>query len=178
MKNFLCAIGGDRKKARQRVRILSSSSSSSSSSEDDNPSDSEEDEEEAPPRAGSGKATKYKIPKFKGAGPWTDSVLENLRKNFPHLRNFDDDLLRHSSLKELINLGKSKISNSKAISNKMAQNVELLQNFPVQVEQGPDDCFGKVHKARFLRGFVGDAQVIWTQARSELGVDGHEPIGN
>jgi len=60
----------------------------------------------------------------------------------------------------------------------MAQNVELLQNFPVQVEQGPDDCFGKVHKARFLRGFVGDAQVIWTQARSELGVDGHEPIGN
>ncbi len=157
---------------------MSSSSSASSSSEEDSGSSSEEEKDDHSQNPDAGKLTGFKIPKNKNAGPWSAVHLDNFKKNFPHLHNFDDDILRHASLKELTDLGKSKVSNSKVLSNQMASNVEMLQNFPVQVEAGEDDCFGEVHKARFLRGFVGDAQAMWAQARTHLGNDGLDPIGN
>ena len=160
------------------MRVLSSSSSSSSSSGDDSDSDSDEAEDDHTQNPNAGRLPGFKIPKLKKVGPWSDQILENFKKNFPHLRNFDDEILRHASLKELTDLGKSKVSDSKVLSNKMAATVEMLQNFPVQVEGGEDNCFGEVHKSRFLRGFVGDSQSLWDQARAHLGNEGLEPIAN
>jgi hypothetical protein len=41
-----------------------------------------------------------------------------------------------------------------------------------------DDCLGKVHPSRFLRGFVGDSQELWRQARDVWGAEGIEPVAN
>jgi hypothetical protein len=41
-----------------------------------------------------------------------------------------------------------------------------------------DDCLGKAHPARFLRGYVGDSQELWRQARSIWGADGIDPVAN
>jgi hypothetical protein len=94
------------------------------------------------------------------------------------LRNFDVSILRDASLKELTAMAKQKISNSKLLSQVMAANYEQVANFPIRIEAGTDDCTGKVHKARFARGFVGDAQDLWKQARDEVRLEGHDPIGN
>jgi hypothetical protein len=36
--------------------------------------------------------TGFKIPKNRIVGPWSIANLENFKKNFPHLRNFDDEI--------------------------------------------------------------------------------------
>jgi hypothetical protein len=72
------------------------------------------------------------------------------------LKNFDITILRNASLKELTAMAKQKLSNSKLLSQTMAANYEQVANFPIKVEAGVDDCTGKVHKARFFRGYVGD----------------------
>jgi hypothetical protein len=72
------------------------------------------------------------------------------------LKNFDITILRNASLKELTAMAKQKLSNSKLLSQTMAANYEQVANFPIKVEAGMDDCTGKVHKARFFRGYVGD----------------------
>jgi hypothetical protein len=109
---------------------------------------------------------------------WNDQQLVNFRKNWPNLRNFDNSVLRFASLTELTGMAKQKISGAKLLTQTMAAHFEQLQNFPAQVEKGEDDCTGKVHEARFLRGFVGDARTLWVQAREKLGMHGLDPISN
>jgi hypothetical protein len=75
-------------------------------------------------------------------------------------------------------MAKQKISGAKLLTQTMAAHFEQLQNFPAQVEKGEDDCNGKVHEARFLRGFVGDARALWVQAREKLGMHRLDPISN
>jgi hypothetical protein len=41
-----------------------------------------------------------------------------------------------------------------------------------------DDCLGKAHPSQFLRGYVGDSQELWRQARDAWGVNGIEPVAN
>jgi len=94
------------------------------------------------------------------------------------LKNFDNSVLRTVSLKELAGLGKNKASANKVLSSQMANNYEELLNFPVLIEAGEDNCTGMVHSARFLRGFLGDSQILWDQARISLGIDGFEPVSN
>jgi len=94
------------------------------------------------------------------------------------LRNFDISILANASLSELTAMAKQKTTNSKLLSQAMAATYEQIVNFPTQVEAGLDDCTGQVHKARFMRGFVGDGQELWLQARNELSLDGYDPIGN
>jgi hypothetical protein len=60
----------------------------------------------------------------------------------------------------------------------MTANYETLANFPEEIPAGPDDCTGQVHMARFLRGYVGDGQDLWMQARQFWGPEGIEPISN
>jgi hypothetical protein len=135
-----------------------------------------EDEEEEPETAES--KGKYKIPKMQKQGVWSDQDLEIFRKNWPQLRNFSDNILKGASLKDLQGMGKNKLSHTKVLGSQMTENFELIQNFPVQVEAGPDDCVSKPHSARFLRGFVGDGQLLWIHAREELGPEGLVPIKN
>jgi len=155
--------------------VDSSSEDSSSSSSDSEDSTSEEKEDDN--HSAKGK-NKFKIPKFIKSGSWTSADLVNIKKNYPHLRNFDDNVLKNTPLKELANLGKNKMDGHKALSRLMAANFEALSNFPEKIESGTDDCVGQVHKSRFLRGYVGDPQELWIQARKHLGPDGLDPISN
>lgn len=165
------------KRLKSRPRVLSSSDDSSSSDGDSESATSEEDDDVTPSALGK-TAEKFKIPKIAKVGPWSNIELENFKKNWPHLRNFEDSVLKHASLKEIAGIGKSKMSQSKVTSSRMAQNYEQIVNFPVTVESGSDDCVGQVHSSRFLRGYVGDSQELWIQARKNIGVDGLDPITN
>jgi hypothetical protein len=120
----------------------------------------------------------FKIPKKIRGKSWTPAELEIFKKHWPHLKNLPDSVLKHSSLGELSALGKNRASGQKLLSQKMTANYEQLANFPEKVEGGSDNCLGKVHSARFLRGFVGDAQELWLQARENWGIEGIEPIAN
>jgi hypothetical protein len=75
-------------------------------------------------------------------------------------------------------MGKQRISGSRLLSHELSVNFEQLQNFPVRVERGEDDCLGIAHPARFLRGYVGDSQALWKQAREVWGPHGIEPVAN
>jgi hypothetical protein len=121
---------------------------------------------------------KFKIPRRDPSVPWSAAELENFRKNWPHLKNFLDSVLKHATLTELTGMSKQKVSGSRLLSQILSANFEQVQNFPEKVEQGEDHCTGKAHVARFLRGYAGDSQELWKQAREVWGVDGIEPIAN
>ncbi len=87
-------------------------------------------------------------------------------------------MLENATLSELTAMGKQKISGARFLSHTLSANFEQLQNFPAKVEEGVDDCLGKAHHSRFLRGYVGDSQELWRQARDEWGANGIEPIAN
>jgi hypothetical protein len=75
-------------------------------------------------------------------------------------------------------MGKQKISTSRLLSHTLSANLEHLQNFPEKIEGGVDVFLGKVYSARFLRGYVGDSQELWRQARQVWGANGIEPVAN
>jgi len=147
--------------------VVESSSEESSSSSSDSTSEEEEDDPPAP--KGKKSSNRYKIPKFIKSGPWSHTELENIKKNWPHLRNFENSVLKNVSFKDLAGYGKNKHTGQKALSQLMTANFEAVTGFPEKIEAGTDDCLGQVHRARFLRGYVGDAQDLWLQARSHLG---------
>ena len=97
---------------------------------------------------------------------------------YPHLKNLEDSILKRASLRDITSMGKQKISNGKFLNQTMTSTYEHLCNFPEQIPAGPDDCTGIVHMARFLRGYVGDGQDLWIQARQYLGPEGMAPICN
>jgi hypothetical protein len=110
--------------------------------------------------------------------PWNAAEIENFKKNWPHLRNFSDSVIKNATLSELTGMARQKLSGAKLMSQVLSANFEQVQNFPEKIEGGVDNCLGKVHPARFLRGFVGDSQNLWKQAREEWGVEGIDPISN
>jgi hypothetical protein len=75
-------------------------------------------------------------------------------------------------------MARQKVSCSKVFAQVLSANYDLISQFPVKVEAGEDNCMGQVHNSRFLRGYVGDSQELWIQARKHLGSDGLDPIGN
>ncbi len=150
----------------------------SSSDDSDSSSGSSSEEDNVASKTQKSEKTKFQIPKFRPHGPWTDEELDNFRRNWPHLKNFADSVLRHASLSELTGMARQKVSSSKVFAQVMTANYETLLNFPVRIEAGEDQCTGLVHSARFLRGYVGDTQELWIQARKHLGPDGLDPIGN
>ncbi len=87
-------------------------------------------------------------------------------------------VLQDATLTELTAMGKQKLSGSRLLSQTMSANFEKLQHFPAKVERGEDDCLGQAHAARFLRGYVGDTQELWKQAREEWGPEGIDPVAN
>jgi len=164
--------------SRIRNRILDSSEEDEESSSSSDSSDEAEEIEEDQPVFSSKAKTKYKIPKYKGNEDWTLDQLTNFRKIYPHLKNLDDSILKKASLKDISTLGKQKTSNGKFINQAMTANFENLLNFPEQIPAGLDDCTGKRHMACFLRGYVGDGQDLWVQAREVWGPEGIDPICN
>ncbi len=97
----------------------------------------------------------------------------------PLLKNLDTSVLKGASLRDITAFGNNKkMTNSKFLSQTMTSNFEHLQNFPENIPAGSDDCTGHVHMARFLRGYVGDGQDLWVQARKFWGPEGIPPICN
>jgi hypothetical protein len=86
--------------------------------------------------------------------------------------------LKNETLSELTGTARQKLYGNKLLSQILSANFEQIQNFPGKVEAGLDSCVGKAHPARFLRGYAGDAQELWLQAREKWGVDGIDPISN
>ena len=67
---------------------------------------------------------------------------------------------------------------NRVLTERLAENYEKVRKFAARVEAGEDHCTGKAHEARFLRGYVGNSQELWIQARKKLGITGLDPISN
>ncbi len=135
-------------------------------------------ETEDPRPRGTPQSNGYKIPQRNHSLEWTAEKIQNFKLNWPHLKNFNDSVLKHATLSELTAMGRQKISDSKILSQKLSRNFENVLNFPEKISEGSDNSLGKAHKSRFLRGYAGDAQELWLQAREAWGVSGIEPIAN
>jgi hypothetical protein len=127
---------------------------------------------------GSPRSKVYKIPRRNTAAEWTPAQIQNFKLNWPHLKNFDDSVLKHATLSELTSMGRHKVSGSKVLSQTLSRNFENVRNFPEKISEGLDNCLGKAHSSRFLRGYAGDAQELWLQGREVWGADGIEPMAN
>jgi hypothetical protein len=157
---------GKRPIKRKRIRILSSDSEDNEEDTSSSPSsENEAEEKEELSLRGASRAGGYKIPKRNPALEWTPAQIQNFKLNWPHLRNFDDSVLKHATLSELTSMGKQKVSGSKILSKKLSRNFENVQSFPEKIPEGFDNCLGKAHQSRFLRGYAGDAQDLWLQGR-------------
>ena len=166
-----------KKTAPKRRRIIESSSSegeaSSSSSSDSEP---DPDDRTAAPELH--RETSYRIPKTHSKAIWSPEQLKNLRKNFRNLENFDDSILASLTFKEMVAMGGKKDKNNKILTEKLAENYEKIRSFPTKIEAGEDHCTGLAHESRFLRGYVGNSQDLWVQARKKMGLTGLDPISN
>jgi len=136
----------------------SSDSSSSGSSDPDG-----EEQDEPPPRSGFSKQNKGKI--------WDSAQLKNIRKNFPAVEHLGNSVLAYLGFKDI-----AAMAHKKDRSNKVLY--EKLRKFPVWVEAGHDQSTGLAHKARALRGYVGDSRELWLQMRQHMGMTGIDPVSN
>ena len=167
---------------RRRPNVISDSESDSSdSSSSSSSSDSDSDNGEVAAESTKGRKVGgegYKIPKKTGKPVWSAEQIKNLKNNFRGLANLDDSILAHLTFKEMAALGNKKDKAGRVLSEKLAENYETVKRFPVRVESGSDHCTGQAHAARFLRGYVGNSQELWLQARKVWGMAGVDPIAN
>ena len=163
--------GGSSSNKRKRILKPASSSSESSSESDDEP---DNDDFADVNRA---ETSSYRIPK-KGRRIWDSKQMENLRKNFKNIENIDDSVLAFISFREISSNEGKKDKQSRVLTEKLAENYDRIRKFPSRVEAGEDSCTDKAHDARFLRGYVGNSQELWIQARRKLGVTGLDPISS
>ncbi len=104
--------------------------------------------------------------------------MANLRKNFRCLVNIDDDILCTLTWKDIQETAARNEKSAKVLSERLAANFDTVSGFAVRVEAGEDDCTGQGHDARFLRGYVGNSQDLWQQAKRVQGRTGLPPIAN
>jgi hypothetical protein len=117
-------------------------------------------------------------PSRKSKKLWSAEEMANLRKNFRMLEHIDDSILARLTFKEISAVASKREKNGKILTEKLAENYERVRSFAVDVPAGKDYCTGTVHEARFLRGYVGNSQEIWLQARRKMGLAGLDPISN
>jgi len=147
--------------------IFGETSSSSSS----DPDDSDPDPAPIPPK-------KFKIPKHPGGGLSGAEILI-MKKQFPQLSSFTEQMFRIFSVKDLLMMDSSssarKKKDSKILSERLSANLEKLNESPMEVPSGKDNCADLLHEARFLRGARGKSQDVWVAARKKLGLTGFGP---
>jgi hypothetical protein len=136
-KKFFLYAG--RTKPRRRIRsIVSSSETEESNQTVSSSSESEQEAEETQHLSSKDFLKTFKIPKRNQSEPWTLEQVENFKKNWPYLRNFDYSVLKFAMLKELTGMAKQKVSGQKLLSQAMVATFDQLQSFPAQVEAGPE----------------------------------------
>ena len=164
-------VGGSSSTNRKRISKPAISSSDSSSESEDEPDSDDFHEKD------SAETSSYPIPK-KSRRIWDSKQMENLRKNFKNIEHIDDSVLAFISFREISSNEGKKDKQSRVLSEKLADNYDRIRKFPSRVEAGEDSCTEKAHDARFLRGYVGNSQDLWIQARRKLGVTGLDPISS
>ena len=87
-------------------------------------------------------------------------------------------LLAFLSFRDIASREGKKDKQNRVLTKKMAENYENVKKFLVRVEAGNDLCTEKAHDCRFLRGYVGNSQDLWVQARKKIGMAGLDPISN
>ena len=161
---------------KKRCRIIPDPDTSSGSSSSNSSSESEEDEPAAKKqKPGKSKNSFYKIPK---KVVWSRDDVENFKTNFPAIRNLSDSIIANLTVKEMTDINFKKDKGSKIFSQTLSVNYDNLKKFPVKVPGGEDNCTGKVHDSRFLRGYVSSSQDLWLQAREKIDMNGLDPISN
>lgn len=173
--SYLCSGKKPKQRAQKRRRIIISDSSEGDSDPDSLDSSDPDDRADSPGPDAERQA--YKIPKI-GKRIWDNAQIENLKKNFRNLENLDSSILGCLSFKEIAAMGNKRDRAGKILTEKLAETFERVKTFPEKVEAGEDHCTGLAHKARFLRGYVGNSQNLWTQARVVLGLAGLDAISN
>ena len=104
--------------------------------------------------------------------------MSSLKKNYPFLETLDDSIVATLTFRDIISLAGKREKGHRVLSERLAENFETVERFPTRVEAGEDDCTGRTHPARFLRGYVGNSQELWLQARRVQSRTGLPPIGN
>ena len=165
------ATGGPRASKRKRIAQIIESDSDSTSDSDSDPDKEEEADDPAT------ETPSYRIPK-KGRRLWDSKQIENLRKNFKNIENLDDSVLAFLSFRDIASREGKKDKQNRVLTEKLSENYEKVKKFPVRVEAGEDLCLEKAHDSRFLRGYVGNSQDLWVQARKKIGIPGLDPIAN
>ena len=165
------ATGGPRAIKRKRIAQIIESDSDSTSDSDSDPDKEEEADDPAT------ETPSYRIPK-KGRRLWDSKQIENLRKNFKNIENLDDNVLAFLSFRDIASREGKKDKQNRVLTEKLSENYEKVKKFPVRVEAGEDLCLEKAHDSRFLRGYVGNSQDLWVQARKKIGIAGLDPIAN
>ena len=153
------ATGGPRASKRKRIAQIIESDSDSTSDSDSDPDKEEEVDDPAT------ETPSYRIPK-KGRRLWDSKQIENLRKNFKNIENLDDSVLAFLSFRDIASREGKKDKQNRVLTEKLSENYEKVKKFPVRVEAGEDLCLEKAHDSRFLRGYVGNSQDLWVQART------------
>ncbi len=138
------------------LRVLSSDSEDdegtlASLSSSDSEAEDREDEDHQRRKA----VRTFKIPRREAATPWTEEELENFRKNWPHLKNFSDSVLKHATLSELTGMARQRVSGSKILSQKLSANYEQILNFPEKVEGGGGSVHRKSPPRKVFKGLRG-----------------------
>ena len=87
-------------------------------------------------------------------------------------------MLAFLSFRDIASREGKKDKQNRVLTKKMAENYENVKKFLVRVEAGNDLCTKKAHDCRFLRGYVGNSQDLWVQARKKIGMAGLHPISN
>ena len=179
--NKLNLSGPASKRRRTQIPGLDASSESETAVSSDSPSSEEGEDAESAAGRSQGRP-KYKIPKVGRLGtglgrPWNQEEMAGFRKLWPGLTHVPDSAIFTASRTELANMGRGRAKESKVISTRQIKNYERACA-PVRVEAGFDECAGTVHSSRFLRGFIGDPQELWLQARTHMEIEGLSPITN
>ena len=114
----------------------------------------------------------------KEEGFGTQSKWKTLGKISKNLENFYDSVLAFLSFRDIASREGKKDKQNRMLTEKMAENYEKVKKFPVRVQAGNNLCTEKAHDCRFLRGYVGNSQDLWVQARKKIGMAGLDPISN
>ena len=109
------------------------------------------------------------------------SQLSSLRKRHTFLNEYSDELIISTPIDTLLKLESTSIKlknleKAKDIDDKLTSNRDSLPDTAIQIEQGTDNRWDKLHNSRFLPGMGGSAVKTWLKAREVMGRGGHAPI--
>jgi hypothetical protein len=111
----------------------------------------------------------------------SDADIDTLRSRFPILAELSTGFIRGLSATELLLLERASFKQReseklKDAEDKLASNRVNLGLSCTEVRAGQDDCWARLHDARFLAGAGCSATKLWLTAREVLGLNGHPPI--